>query len=87
MSDDLVVVYVTNSDFDARLVAGLLESEGIPTLVQQESLGRSTGITIGSLGEVRVMVRPQDYETALDILDSTPDESLLSDGNDDDTQE
>lgn len=88
MSEDFRIVYVTNSDFDARVVAGLLETNGVPALVHQEPAGSAMGITIGLLGEVKVAVRPEDYERALDILDSTPDETLLPDATpDDDTAE
>lgn len=83
--EDLRIVYVTNSDFDARVVAGLLETAGIPVIVQQEPAGSALGITVGLLGEVKVVVRPEDYERALDILDDVPDEALLPDGDDDDT--
>lgn len=81
MADELRIVYITNSDFDARVVAGLLETEGIPVLVQQEPAGSALGITVGILGEVKVVVRPQDYQRALDILNSVEDDTLLSDGD------
>ena len=87
MFEDLRRVYVTNSDFDARVVAGRLESEGIAVLVQQEPAGSALGITVGLLGEVKVAVRTEDYERALAILDDIPDEALLPDGQDDDDTE
>ena len=87
MFEDLRIVYVTNSDFDARIVAGRLESEGIAVLVQQEPAGSALGITVGILGEVKVAVRTEDYERALAILDEIPDETLLPDGQDDDDAE
>ncbi len=64
-----MVVYVAYSEPEAYIVAGRLENEGIHALVHQEPVGRAYGITIGPLGEVKVLVNPDDYDRALTILD------------------
>lgn len=83
MANELMVVYVTNNDVEARIVAGRLESEGIPALVQQEPAGSALGITVGLLGEVRVAVRAEDYDAALEVLDTDPNDPALPDELDD----
>jgi hypothetical protein len=64
-----IVVYVTHSPPDAHIVAGRLESEGIPAMVQGMAGASAIGIHIGQLGEVRVLVSPSDHQRALDILE------------------
>jgi hypothetical protein len=75
------VVYTTYNNPEAHIVAGRLESEGIPAMVQNEPAGTAIGITVGPLGENKVVVHAEDYERALAIL--YPDEpDVLTDDND-----
>lgn len=73
-SNPWMVVYIAYSEPEAYIVAGRLQTEGIPTFVQQEAIGRVYGLAGGPLGEVKVLVSPNDYDRALEILDDT-DES------------
>lgn len=66
---DLMVVLTTYNLGEAYIVAGRLESNDIPTSVVQEPAGSALGINIGTLGEIRLVVRAVDYERALSILD------------------
>ncbi|MDZ4771469.1 MAG: DUF2007 domain-containing protein [Chloroflexota bacterium] len=66
---DLMVVYTTHNTPEAHIVAGRLETHDIPTLIMQEPAGSALGIQIGILGKVRLLVRQQDYENALAILE------------------
>lgn len=68
-----MVVYIANSEPEAYIVAGRLQSEGIPTFVHQEPVGKAYGLTIGALGEVKVLVSPSDFERAQEILDDDED--------------
>ncbi|MFQ3568569.1 MAG: DUF2007 domain-containing protein [Aggregatilineales bacterium] len=75
------VVYTTYNNPEAHIVAGRLESEGIPAMVQNEPAGTAIGITVGPLGENKVVVHVEDYDRALAIL--YPDEpDVLADDND-----
>lgn len=65
-----MVVYVAYSEPEAYVVAGRLESEGIPSFVHQEPAGRAYGFTVGPMGEVKVLVHPDDYDRATEILDT-----------------
>ena len=69
-----MVVYIAYSEPEAYIVAGRLQTEGIPVFVHQEPVGKAYGLTGGSLGEVKVLVNAHDYDRALEILDDT-DES------------
>ena len=51
-----VVIYVAQGQLEANVVKSRLESEGIPALLQYESVGIVFGMTVDGLGEVKVMV-------------------------------
>ncbi|MCL4251874.1 MAG: DUF2007 domain-containing protein [Anaerolineae bacterium] len=74
-----VVVLSTDNLMEAHVVAGRLKSEGIDSWVQQEPGGSAFGITVGILGEVRVLVREHDYEAARRVLDTPTPPELESD--------
>ncbi len=73
--DGWMVAYIASSEPEAYIVAGRLESEGIQAFVHQEPAGRAYGLTVGPLGEVKVLVLPEDYDTALAILEEDVDTS------------
>jgi hypothetical protein len=52
----------------AQILAGRLQSEGIPARAWQESIGQSTGLVIGPLGTGYVLVPAAYVEQALAIL-------------------
>ena len=53
---------------EAQIIKGRLESEGIPALLSYESVGLIHGLTIGGLGEVKIMVTEHLAEEAREIL-------------------
>ncbi len=63
------VVAVTQGPAQAAIVRGHLESEGIPTQTQGEAAGAIYGLTIGKLGEVKVLVPASLVEQAAEILE------------------
>jgi hypothetical protein len=77
-----MVVYTTFNSPEAHIVAGRLKSEGIPALVHQAPGASAIGIHIGSLGEVTVLVREEDYWKAIEILE--PDSPALLPDSDED---
>jgi hypothetical protein len=62
------VVAVANGQPDAAIIRGRLEAEGIAARVQQEPAGAAIGLTVGLLGQVRVLVPEPLVESALEIL-------------------
>ena len=67
-----MIAYVTHNVSDAHIVAGRLQSEGIAAMVDHMAGRSAFGITIGDMGEVRVLVNPDNYERSQLIL--FPDE-------------
>lgn len=53
--------------WEAEIIKGLLQSEKIPCMVRDETLGAVTSpyLTIG--GQVKVLVNDEDYQAALRI--------------------
>ncbi len=76
-----MIVYTTHHSIDAQIVAGRLQHEGIPAILDQMTGRDAIGITIGNWGEVRVLVHPENYERAHAIL--FPEASELGEGDDD----
>ena len=66
---------------EAEVMRSKLESEGIPCLLQREPAGAVFGISIGPLGEVRVLVPEPLADQALDLLSQGTDFSS-EDGED-----
>ncbi len=56
---DFVVIHTVQGEITAHVIKAHLESEGIPVLLQNESVGAIYGLTVNGLGEVKILV-PQD---------------------------
>lgn len=56
-----VTIFVAQGQLEASVVKARLEAEGIPVILQYESLGLVYGLTVDGLGQVKVMV-PQPLE-------------------------
>ena len=66
------VVAVANGLAEAAIIQGRLESEGIPARVHQESAGVAIGLTVGLLGQAKVLVPEPLAEQALEVLGQDP---------------
>jgi len=64
-----VVVYVANSPLEGEVIKGRLESEGIPAILQYESISVVYGITVDGIGATRVLVPASLAEEAREILE------------------
>lgn len=79
----MTLVYRTAGLLQAEVIKGRLESAGIPTMLDYESLGRVMGITVDGLGEVRVLVPTERAEDARQLLEaSASDETEPTPGED-----
>ena len=56
MSEKLVEVYQAAGEMEAQVIKSLLESYEIPCLLQSNAAPSAHMITIGRMGEVKVMV-------------------------------
>jgi hypothetical protein len=54
--------------FEAEMLRGLLEAQGISVVITQEGAGKAIGITGGRLGSVEVYVAPHQAEEARKLL-------------------
>ncbi|MCJ7700052.1 MAG: DUF2007 domain-containing protein [Anaerolineales bacterium] len=55
-------------DLQAELLRGLLEAQEIPVLLSREGAGRALGLTVGPLGEIKILVPGKNLEAALSIV-------------------
>ncbi len=75
-------VATTSGIMQAQILAGRLQSEGIPARAWQESVGQTTGLVVGPLGMGHVLVPETYVEQALAIL-ADVDESVAEDDEND----
>ena len=65
---DLVVVHIAQGELEASIIKSHLESEGIPVMLQYESVGRVFGLTVDGLGEIRILVPQALVERAKEVI-------------------
>ena len=66
---NLIRIYKAAGQLEAEMLKAFLESQDIPVTLNQESIGRTYGLSAGRLGEVHILV-PDTYEDeARQILD------------------
>jgi hypothetical protein len=63
---------------NANIVAGRLETEGIPTKLKYEAVGAIYAITINRLGEVEIMVPESLLDKAREILTQSYDDKDIN---------
>ena len=66
---DFVVVGTVHGELAAHAIKAHLECEGIPVLLQYESVSAIYGLTIDGLGEVRILVPQELAEEARQIIE------------------
>jgi len=71
MEESWKVVFCASGMTQARIIAGRLEAEGIATHLQYDAVTNIYAITIDGIGEVRILVPPDDAERAKEILAHT----------------
>ncbi len=76
---DLVEVWQASGETNAQIIRSLLESYGIESLIEGESLRLTHGFTINQLGLVRILVRAEDAERARELLTEQVQEDSLED--------
>jgi hypothetical protein len=68
-----VVLTRVQGEMTANVLKTHLESEGIPVLLQYESVGKVFGVMVDGLGEVSLLVPRQSLEEARGIIGQTDD--------------
>ncbi|MBP7686541.1 MAG: DUF2007 domain-containing protein [Thermoflexales bacterium] len=84
--EGLEVIYQAQGMLEAEAVKGRLETSGIPAALDYESIGRTFGLTIDGLGEVRILVSIERAAEARELLrisaDDPNDEAEFEPAND-----
>lgn len=73
-NDSLVTVF-KGEIFEAEVVKGLLESSGIPSMIENKSLSAILSTYSYVSGSVRVLVNPSDQDAAKKLLDRKNDQN------------
>ena len=68
-SSEFVVIRVVQGEFVAAVLKSHLESEGIPVVLEYESVGRVFGLTVDGLGQVKIKVPKHLAEKAAEITE------------------
>ena len=63
-------VYTVQGEFQAEVLRGLLEAQGIPVHLSQEGIARAYGFGVGPLSEVELFVPPNQIQAAKKVLES-----------------
>jgi ribonuclease-3 len=66
---ELIVIFRTHSDVEASIVRGLLEANGVPSVITSDVPHNIFPLTVNGLGEVRLSVREDDADDARRIID------------------
>lgn len=88
---NLISVYKAAGQLEAEMIKAFLEAQDIPVVLNQESVGKTMGLSAGRLGEVHILVSDSQAAEAKDILnelfegkfelgdeEDNPDEDLKS---------
>jgi len=67
MGDEWVLLVVTNDEIEAEMIKDLLESGGIPVVIRSGKV-RPYPVSIGKMGEVKLLVRSADLEAAEAVI-------------------
>ncbi len=68
-TSELVAVYTAQGHLPAHVIKSKLEAAGIPAMLSYDSASLVFGLTVDGIGEVRVMVRPEQAEEARKLLE------------------
>ena len=75
---ELTVVFRTQSDIEANVVRGLLETRGIRTLLSSAAPQAVFPLSVDGLGEVRLAVRADDAARARQTIDDFRQEATAA---------
>lgn len=64
----LISIYKTSGNLEAEMVKGFLEAQGIQVILNQESVARTIGLSVGRLGKVDVLVPENQVGEATELL-------------------
>lgn len=65
----LISVYSSAGQLEAEMIKAFLEAQGIEVVLNQESVGRTMGLSAGRLGQVSVLVPESQVGEARQYLE------------------
>ena len=74
MNKEWVELFVTDDPLEAEMIKDLLESGGIPVILRSSKV-TPYPVNIGKMGEINILVRKEDKETAEEVIAGGSDES------------
>ncbi len=77
MNPEYEMIYVAFGPLHAETVKLMLEAAGFHVITRQESAGRAYGLTVGSLGEVQILVKADEVAAAKKMVEDM-DEGRLT---------
>lgn len=72
-NEKLLQVYKANSEMEAQVIKGLLESYGVPCLLRSNAAPSVHMFAVDGMGEVKVMVRASMADRARELIVSDKD--------------
>ena len=75
MSKEWVEVLITYDQLEAEIIKDLLESGGIPVVLRSSKISPYP-VNIGKIGEVKVLVKKEDKETAEKVIQGGKDNAF-----------
>lgn len=69
MSHDYIKIMTASGMMEAEILRGYLRASGIDVLLRHESAGTALGLGAGPLGEVDLLVAPEQEQRAHELLD------------------
>ena len=67
MSNEWVEVFITYDSIEAEMIKDLLESGGMPVILRSSKVAPYP-VNIGSMGEIKILVREEDTDTARKVI-------------------
>ncbi len=79
MNSEWVEMLITYDPLEAEMIKDLLESGGIPVVLRSSKVSPYP-VNIGKIGEIKILVKKEDKETAEEVIKGgedipTPDDS------------
>lgn len=70
MENEWTELLITDNEIEAEMIKDLLESGGVPVVIRSSKV-RPYPVSIGKMGEVKLLVRKADLETAKAALEQS----------------
>jgi len=70
MNQDWIVVYTAQGELEETHVSTFLNAHGVPTSTRGEALRKTHGLTLDGLGQVEILVAPENAAEARALLEA-----------------